>query len=72
MSLVRNVHRSRTKQKLIRTMTTLCKDMGMMVVGEGVESIEERDALIALGCDLLQGYLFAKPAPPFPTFAWGS
>jgi EAL domain-containing protein (putative c-di-GMP-specific phosphodiesterase class I) len=53
-------------------MTALCKDMGMMVVGEGVENVEERDALIELGCDLLQGYLFAKPAPPFPTFTWGT
>jgi EAL domain-containing protein (putative c-di-GMP-specific phosphodiesterase class I) len=72
MTLVRNVHKQSTKQKLIRSMTALCKDMGMMVVGEGVENIEERDALIELGCDLLQGYLFAKPAPPFPTFAWGN
>jgi EAL domain-containing protein (putative c-di-GMP-specific phosphodiesterase class I) len=72
MTLVRNVHKQSTKQKLIRSMTALCKDMGMMVVGEGVENVEERDALIELGCDLLQGYLFAKPAPPFPTFTWGT
>jgi EAL domain-containing protein (putative c-di-GMP-specific phosphodiesterase class I) len=71
MTLVRNVHKQSTKQKLIRSMTALCKDMGMMVVGEGVESTEERDALVELGCDLLQGYLFAKPAPPFPSFSWG-
>lgn len=71
MSLVRNVHKQSTKQKLIRSMTSLCKDMGMMVVGEGVENIEERDALLELGCDLLQGYLFAKPGRPFPTFSWG-
>jgi EAL domain-containing protein (putative c-di-GMP-specific phosphodiesterase class I) len=72
MTLVRNVHKQSTKQKLIRSMTALCKDMGMMVVGEGVENIEERDALIELGCDLLQGYLFSKPAAPFPTFSWGA
>jgi EAL domain-containing protein (putative c-di-GMP-specific phosphodiesterase class I) len=70
MSLVRDVHKNATKQKLIRSMTALCKDMGMMVVGEGVETVEERDALIALGCDLLQGYLFAKPGKPFPTCVW--
>jgi EAL domain-containing protein (putative c-di-GMP-specific phosphodiesterase class I) len=70
MSLVRDVHQQRTKQKLIRSMTSLCKEMGMMVVAEGVESIEERDALIDLGCDLLQGYLFARPAPAFPAFIW--
>lgn len=67
MSLVRDVHLSSTKQKVIRSMAGLCKDMGMLVVGEGVENAEERDALIELGCDLLQGYYFAKPAPPFPS-----
>jgi EAL domain-containing protein (putative c-di-GMP-specific phosphodiesterase class I) len=71
MSLVRNVHKQSTKQKLIRSMTSLCKDMGMMVVGEGVENVAERDALLELGCDLLQGYLFARPDRAFPAFSWG-
>jgi EAL domain-containing protein (putative c-di-GMP-specific phosphodiesterase class I) len=66
MSLVRDVHQNATKQKLIRSMAELCKDMGMMVVGEGVENVEERDSLVDLGCDLLQGYHFAKPGKAFP------
>ena len=70
MSLIRDVHKHATKQKLIRSMTALCKDMGMTVVAEGVENVEERDAVIDLGCDLLQGYLFAKPGRAFPEFAW--
>jgi EAL domain-containing protein (putative c-di-GMP-specific phosphodiesterase class I) len=37
------------------------------VVGEGVETAEECRVLIDLGCDLLQGYYFARPGPPFPT-----
>jgi EAL domain-containing protein (putative c-di-GMP-specific phosphodiesterase class I)/CheY-like chemotaxis protein len=70
MTLVRDVHSSSTKQKLVRSMTQLAHDMGMMVVGEGVEIAEERDALVELGCDLLQGYLFAKPNIAFPTVTW--
>jgi EAL domain-containing protein (putative c-di-GMP-specific phosphodiesterase class I) len=66
MSLVRDVHRSDLRQRLIGSMTGLCKEMGMQVVAEGVESIEERDCVRANGCDLLQGYLYAKPGPPFP------
>jgi len=66
MTLVRDIHKSATKQKLVASMTDLCKDMGMMVVVEGVENAEERDALVHLGCDLLQGYFFAKPGRPFP------
>ncbi len=66
MSLVRGVHESPTKQKIIRSMVRLCQDMGKLIIAEGVETIAERDQLIALGCDLLQGYLFAKPGRPFP------
>jgi EAL domain-containing protein (putative c-di-GMP-specific phosphodiesterase class I) len=70
MTLVRDVHLNSTKQKLVRSMTQLAHDMGMMVVGEGVETAAERDALVNLGCDLLQGYLFAKPNMAFPAVTW--
>ncbi len=61
MSLVRDVHNCPVKQKLVRSMSALCKDLGIAVVAEGIETAEERDTIIELGCDLLQGYLFAKP-----------
>jgi EAL domain-containing protein (putative c-di-GMP-specific phosphodiesterase class I)/ActR/RegA family two-component response regulator len=66
MSLVRNVHLSDIRQRLIGSMTTLCNEMGIKVVAEGVEVVEERDSVRGFGCALLQGYLFAKPGPPFP------
>ncbi len=66
MALVRNVHEHPTKRKIIRSMVHLCQDMGKTIIAEGVESVEERNVLIDLGCDLLQGYLFAKPGRPFP------
>lgn len=66
MSIVRDVHLNTTKQKVIRSMTSLSKDMGMLVVAEGVETADERDMLNELGCDLLQGYFFAKPGKAFP------
>lgn len=69
MSLVRDVSEEPTKQKLVRSMTSLCKDLGMLVVAEGIETIDERDTLVSLGCDLLQGYLFARPGRPFPEIA---
>jgi len=70
MSLIRDVDKSDVKGKLVRSMTALCKDLGMQVVAEGIETIEEREALVDAGVDLLQGYLFAKPGRPFPTFVW--
>jgi EAL domain-containing protein (putative c-di-GMP-specific phosphodiesterase class I) len=70
MSLVRDVHTSLTKRKVIRSMTSLSKDMGMMVVAEGVETTAERDTLVELGCDLFQGFLIARPGRPFPEVSW--
>ncbi len=72
MALVRDVHLNATKRKLVHSMAALCRDMGLQVVAEGVETPDERDVLIDCGCDLLQGYLFAKPAKPFPEVAWGA
>jgi EAL domain-containing protein (putative c-di-GMP-specific phosphodiesterase class I)/ActR/RegA family two-component response regulator len=66
MALVRNVHKSEIRQRTIRSLSTLCHDCGSLVVGEGVETAEERDCLEELGCDLLQGYFFARPARELP------
>jgi EAL domain-containing protein (putative c-di-GMP-specific phosphodiesterase class I) len=70
MSLIRDIHITSTKQKVVRSMTALSKDMGMTVVAEGVETQAERDCLVDLGCDLLQGFLFAKPGRAFPGVVW--
>jgi EAL domain-containing protein (putative c-di-GMP-specific phosphodiesterase class I) len=66
MSLIRNVHQSSIRQRVVRSMTTLCSDMGMSVVAEGVEVAEEIDAVHGFGCALFQGYFFARPGRPFP------
>lgn len=66
MALTRAIDREPTKQKLVASMTRLCADLGMRVVGEGVETAAERDALVAAGCELMQGFHFAKPGAPFP------
>ena len=70
MSLIRGIDGDPTKLTLVRTMVEMCKELGMLVTGEGVETPAERDALARTDCDLMQGYLFAKPGPPFvvPTF----
>ena len=70
MGLVRDVETTRTKRTLIAKLTDACRDLGMKVVAEGVETAGERDALIELGCDLLQGYFFARPAADFPPVAF--
>lgn len=70
MSLVRDADSSAVKQRLIRSLTEVCKDLGYAVVGEGVETAAERDVLVDLGCDLLQGYRFGRPERPFVQPTW--
>ena len=70
MSLIRNIDRQPIKRNIVRSMHRLCAELGILVVCEGVETAEERDALAELGCDLMQGYLFAKPGPAFPVSCW--
>src|SRR4051812_36394798 len=67
MSLVRGIDSSPVKQKLVRSIISLCTELGIQLVAEGIETPAERDTLIGLGGDLCQGYLFAKPGRGFPT-----
>jgi EAL domain-containing protein (putative c-di-GMP-specific phosphodiesterase class I) len=66
MALIRNIDREPTKQKLVSAIASLCREMGVLVIAEGIETPAERDMVTRLGCELLQGYLFARPGPPFP------
>lgn len=53
-----------TKQNVITgTIIQLGKKLGYKVVAEGVESKEQRDILVEMGCDNMQGYYYAKPMP---------
>ncbi len=60
-SLVTGIDKHPTKQRVVQAMYHLCADLGMTVISEGIETKEEADALMTLGADYLQGYLFARP-----------
>ena len=62
MALVRDCDHEPMKQQLIRSMTSLCKELGALVVAEGIETEAERTTVLSLGCDLLQGFLLGRPA----------
>jgi EAL domain-containing protein (putative c-di-GMP-specific phosphodiesterase class I) len=70
MSLVRNVDQEPIKQRLVASLQTLGGPLGIRVIAEGVETVAERDTLVSIGCDLFQGYLFARPDRPFPAVNW--
>ncbi len=69
MSLTRDLTSSPVRMRLVGSMVDACRDLGMQLVAEGVETARELEALRGLGCDLLQGYHFAKPAPSFELLA---
>jgi EAL domain-containing protein (putative c-di-GMP-specific phosphodiesterase class I) len=61
MALVRGADQEPIKRKLIHSITTLCKELKILVVAEGVETEAERRTMAELGCDLLQGFLLGRP-----------
>ena len=65
MSLVRDIDQHAMKQRLVRSVIELCREQGIKIIGEGVETEAEARVLVELGCDYLQGYLIARPALPF-------
>lgn len=48
---------------IVKAIVTIAKDLGIEILAEGVETIEQHHFLTALGCDLMQGFLLSKPMP---------
>ncbi|MFY9510395.1 MAG: EAL domain-containing protein, partial [Rubrivivax sp.] len=61
---VADVARDADARAVVDAIVHLGHALGLRVVAEGVETPAQRDALVALGCDELQGYYFARPLPP--------
>ncbi|TCO76084.1 sensor domain-containing phosphodiesterase [Chromatocurvus halotolerans] len=62
-------HRERS-QTLVRSLISMAHDLGYGVVAEGVETRKCHDFLASLGCDEVQGYLFAAPLTPGDFERW--
>jgi EAL domain-containing protein (putative c-di-GMP-specific phosphodiesterase class I) len=61
------VHRlgaRRTDLEIVRSIVDLAGRLGLAVIAEGVETASQRERLIAFGCELGQGFLFAKALEP--------
>jgi EAL domain-containing protein (putative c-di-GMP-specific phosphodiesterase class I) len=63
MALCRGVDRDPYRRRLVASVTTMCRDLGILVVAEGIETEAEKATLVELGCDLLQGFLIGTPQP---------
>jgi predicted signal transduction protein with EAL and GGDEF domain len=62
-SFVTNVAKRPEPGRLIRAIQSLASDFGLRTVAEGVEELDQLQALQALGCHAAQGFYFARPQP---------
>jgi EAL domain-containing protein (putative c-di-GMP-specific phosphodiesterase class I) len=61
--LVADHENVRRNDALIKGITTMARDLGIMVIAEAIETETERQRLLELGVEFGQGYLFGKPEP---------
>lgn len=69
-SIVRPIISSRSFRTIVRTTIDLAHQLGVKVVGEGVESAAIRSELQALGCDIGQGFYLGRPMPADAFTEW--
>jgi EAL domain-containing protein (putative c-di-GMP-specific phosphodiesterase class I) len=62
IDLIRGVDSDRTRQIIVGSIVDLCEKLSIVALAEGVETADERDFLASAGIDLMQGFLFARPA----------
>ena len=71
MALIRDIDRSRTRQKIVGGILRIASDLNVQPICEGIETEAEYETLRELGVTLMQGYYFAKPAvEAFPEVDW--
>jgi diguanylate cyclase (GGDEF)-like protein len=69
-SFVAGIHRNRGNLTIVRSTVELGKQLGLKVVAEGVETVEELRCLARLGCDEVQGYYLSRPMPEAEVVGW--
>lgn len=62
-SFVKDLPSDGEDMAITRAVVALGQSLGLCVVAEGVETYEQQQCLAAMGCDVLQGYLYGRPSP---------
>jgi len=62
MGLIRGIDQDSGRQAIVSGIVSTCKLLGAKVIAEGIETLQEMQTLDGFGIDLMQGYLFARPA----------
>ncbi len=69
-AFVRHLADNTADLAIVRAVISLGHDLGLRVVAEGVEDEGAWGVLVVLGCDLLQGFLLARPMPGEDMTRW--
>ncbi len=59
--LVQNIHEDFYKQEVVKSLVSMARHLGTVIIAEGVETEGEASALLDMGVDLFQGYYFSRP-----------
>jgi diguanylate cyclase (GGDEF)-like protein len=69
-SFIQDLDKEEDARAIVRAVVKLAHALGLAVVAEGVETEAQRGILRRLGCDEMQGYLFARPMPAAKLSEW--
>jgi EAL domain-containing protein (putative c-di-GMP-specific phosphodiesterase class I) len=61
--LVKNIHQDFYKQEVLKSLISMARHLGTVLIAEGVETESEGTALLEMGVDMIQGFYFSKPKP---------
>jgi len=63
-SFIQDLPGNASDAQLVQTMIALARGLNLSVVAEGVEMPDQETFLHAMGCDVVQGFLYSRPVPP--------
>jgi EAL domain-containing protein (putative c-di-GMP-specific phosphodiesterase class I) len=70
LSFIRNMLENERNEQIVKGMISLCQDLQLEILAEGVESIEQVKSLIKMGCNQMQGYYISKPLDESNFIKW--
>lgn len=62
-SLIDHISTNHKAEMVVESLVGICKKLGIHTIVEGVETEDQYDALLRIGCEVAQGYLFSRPVP---------
>ena len=69
-SFVSDIEHKKDARAVVDAVVRLAHALGLRVVAEGVETVGQHNILMAMGCDELQGFFYARPVPADALLAW--